>query len=94
MAQWGLPAKTHSMLNRVHTWSSRFYPLSIVLLLITQQCACSPTTVADCEGMKFGILDLNDLAKAAGVPKCTLSDVSLSLPDSQATDCCKIPSFV
>ena len=75
MYPWPSTAKD-SMLR---TWSTRFCPLAIVLLLGSQPCICSPTTVADCEGMKFGILDLNDLAKAADVPKCSLGDVSLVL---------------
>ena len=75
MAPWPSLVKD-SMLNSVRTQSSKVYPLALLLLLLSQQCTGSPTTVADCEGLKFGILDLNDLAKAAGVPKCTLSDVS------------------
>jgi hypothetical protein len=31
--------------------------------------------VPECEGIKIGILDLNDLSEAANVPKCTLNDV-------------------
>ncbi len=36
----------------------------------------APIVVPECEGLKIGILDLNDLSEAAGVPRCSLSDVS------------------
>lgn len=33
------------------------------------------TTVQECEGMKIGVLDLNDFSEAAQVPLCSLTDV-------------------
>jgi len=66
-------------------------------LLLPPWGEANQAVVPECEGMKIGILDLNNLSEAANVPKCTLNDVRPSsfvsrLPEHTGNNNTQIPS--
>jgi hypothetical protein len=64
----------------------QFKAVFLVLACIQTSVASMPI-VHECEGMKIAILDVNDLAEAAGVKSCSLKDVGFNT-FQQITVCC------
>ena len=67
----------------MQTWRNLVYsqPYNLLAVLLAcmnigLHCTANQAVVPACEGMKIGILDLNDLSAAAGVPQCSLNNVS------------------